>query len=282
MKKYILLLFLLFSLILAGCGPKTTGKTDFKIITTIYPLHLIVNQIDSTVTSDALIKGSISPHHYSAKPSDIVKINRADILFKIGGPFDSWIDDIVSKNKIDIKTVNFLGKMKISEDSNPHIWLSFKNSKKLATITDELLNEEYPNNKSNHKKNLNKFISDLSKLESEWREKFSELENNKVILYHPAWKMILEELNVGITTVIKNNPQKNITLKEMRNIIDKIKESNTKLIIGEIQHKDPIIKRIEKQTDIKVIYLNAIGSSEFQTYDQFLKYNLNKIYYGLK
>ena len=282
MKKYLIFIVILVLLFILSCSVEKQNQRESQIVTTIYPIKLIVNQIDPSISCHSLIEGAVSPHHFSPKPSDIIKINKSDIIIRIGGNFDLWVDNIISKNNIDIEIINLIEKLDFKKDTNPHIWLSFRNTKLIADTLSKSFNKKYPSGASKSQKNLNSFKNEISKIQNNWIKKFNELNNKKVMLYHPAWEILLKELNLNVTGIIKENPKKSLTLKEMEKTINNIKESGTKLIIGEVQHKDQILKTIQEETNIKIVYLNAIGSNEFITYSNFLKFNLNKIYYELK
>src|SRR6056297_154341 len=111
MKKYIILVVITILLIISGCNSKPKNTNETKIVTTIYPIKLITNQIYPSVTCHSLIDGAVSPHHFSPKPSDIIKINNSDMIIKIGGSFDMWVDEIISKNNIDIEMIDLINKL---------------------------------------------------------------------------------------------------------------------------------------------------------------------------
>ncbi|PID51237.1 MAG: zinc ABC transporter substrate-binding protein, partial [Pasteurellales bacterium] len=58
-----------------------TATTQASVLTTVKPLGFIANAITDGVTeAEVLLPISASPHDYSLKPSDVQKLNSADLV----------------------------------------------------------------------------------------------------------------------------------------------------------------------------------------------------------
>ena len=71
------------------------NKNQLQIVTTIKPIQALVFAIIDDVDiaqSQQLIPDFASPHHYSFKPSDIRKIKKADIIFRIDEQFEMMLN----------------------------------------------------------------------------------------------------------------------------------------------------------------------------------------------
>lgn len=71
------------------------NKSQLHIVTTIKPIQALVLAIIDGVDnsrSQQLIPDFASPHHYSFKPSDIRKIKKADIIFRIDDHFEMMLN----------------------------------------------------------------------------------------------------------------------------------------------------------------------------------------------
>jgi len=278
MKKLLILLMALFLIFSVNSCKKVPGEAT-HVVTTIYPVKLIINGMDSRRNVTALIKGASSPHDYSPKPSEIQKIQNTELFVRIGSDFDMWASELIKKNKIEVDSLKFI------EDGekvdNPHIWLSFKGTYEIISKLKPVLDEKfgYDDLRKNQTYTLK---NDLKDLEEKWVKKFKNLDNNKIALYHPAWDLLFKELGLTVSRIIKENPHKKLSSKEVKEIIDLIKENNIKVIIGEIQHKDPLLKTIKDETDVTIVELNAIGSKENKDFVEFLDKNIKAVYNNLK
>ena len=60
------------------------AKEKLRILSTIKPIHSLVSAISAGLAESAqIIPNHASPHHYSLKPSDLRRINSADLIFRI-------------------------------------------------------------------------------------------------------------------------------------------------------------------------------------------------------
>ena len=76
-------------LLSAFAGPVQAAP---RVVVTIKPLHSLVSGVMEGVgTPDLLVQGSISPHLYSLRPSDIHTIDQGDLVVWIGAAVESFL-----------------------------------------------------------------------------------------------------------------------------------------------------------------------------------------------
>src|SRR3954463_2679520 len=88
MKLYTLLALLFCS---------STAQAKLNVFTTIPDLQAVVSEIGGDFVSvDAVAKGTQDPHFIEAKPSFMVKANRADLVVAVGLELEiGWLPSIV-------------------------------------------------------------------------------------------------------------------------------------------------------------------------------------------
>jgi zinc transport system substrate-binding protein len=100
MKKFLLALILLSTQIASA----HTGKLN--ILVSINPIYsLVKNVVQDSDISDLLVNPNISPHHYQLKPSDIRKIQQADLIFIVDKNFETFLANYISKNNLKAKII---------------------------------------------------------------------------------------------------------------------------------------------------------------------------------
>ena len=88
MKRIVLSL----TIIAALSAPLIHAKEKLKILSTIKPIHSLVSAISGELADAAqIIPNHASPHHYNLKPSDLRKINSADLIFRIDPQLESFL-----------------------------------------------------------------------------------------------------------------------------------------------------------------------------------------------
>ena len=86
---------------LAACGGSESQfeQNKLQIVTTIKPLQAIVTAISADIAdSHQLIPDSASPHSYSFKPSDIRKVKRANVIFRIDEHLEVMLSPVFEKS----------------------------------------------------------------------------------------------------------------------------------------------------------------------------------------
>ncbi len=72
---------------------------DFKVVTTIKPLNLIVSElVQGAATSDAILPPGASPHDYALRPSDVKKLNDADLVIWVGPQLETFLTKLMATN----------------------------------------------------------------------------------------------------------------------------------------------------------------------------------------
>ena len=90
-----------------GFSPAIAQADSLKIATTIAPIHSLVSQVISDQDqAHLLIPVNQSPHHYVLRPSDVKKIQDANIVFRVSPRIESQISDILKKFTVDSTLVS--------------------------------------------------------------------------------------------------------------------------------------------------------------------------------
>lgn len=83
--------FLIASTILAAST--ALARADIQVVASIKPVHSLVAAVMSGVGEPALIiEGADSPHTFTMRPSQAVKLENADIVFWIGHEIESFLE----------------------------------------------------------------------------------------------------------------------------------------------------------------------------------------------
>ncbi|MFH0875635.1 MAG: zinc ABC transporter substrate-binding protein [archaeon] len=96
-SKYLIALIFAFGL-LSSCTNIETEKTSDKItvVTTIFPLYEFAKEVGGNKADvTLLLPPGTEAHTYDPKPSDINKIEKADVFVYIGAGMEPWAHDII-------------------------------------------------------------------------------------------------------------------------------------------------------------------------------------------
>ncbi|MCJ7545844.1 MAG: zinc ABC transporter substrate-binding protein, partial [Deltaproteobacteria bacterium] len=79
-----------------GVKQKDIDAGKIKIVTTLFPLYDMAKNIGADKAHvSLLVPPGMEPHTFEPKPSDIIKINEADIFVYTGSIMEPWAEDII-------------------------------------------------------------------------------------------------------------------------------------------------------------------------------------------
>jgi zinc transport system substrate-binding protein len=197
------ILFILLSFLI-GCTPNKNKDEDSgrQVITvSILPQKTFVEKIaGNDFDINVLIPPGASPADYTLIPSQLRKIAKSEVWFRIGyiGFEYSWKDKIEQANRnmkvVDLSKVVSLIGVDDSEGNNdaspgnadPHIWLSPTNVKQIAKKMTEELVLLNPEKKEAYYDNYNKFMHETDNLDIKIRDALKDYQGRQFIMFHPS------------------------------------------------------------------------------------------------
>lgn len=238
-SKVIAITLAFFMIILVGCSNKDTAKTNDVagkpiVAVTIVPEETFVRAVcGDLVDVVTIVPPGNSPENYEPTPQVIEKLSKASLYFSIGVPTEQAnIMPIIG----DIKVVPLQDEVaKVypdrtfeSGERDPHIWLSPKRVKVMVeTIAKEMsiLDEE---NKETYENNAKEYINKLDELDKEIASSLVNLDNKKIIVYHPAFGYLTDDY--GLEMFALEEEGKEATPQHLQKMIDLAKKENIKVI----------------------------------------------------
>ncbi len=249
-----------------------------QIISSIKPIDSLVRMIAEDVNiTDLLISGNQSPHGFDLKPSDVVKLNNAKIIFYIDDTFEEFLPNILENSK-DITKIN-LSQMsdlrlyktrtvtdwkveKAHKDEkyiDYHFWLDTKNAKAiLLTIANELT-KIYPENLAIYDRNYKASINQIDALFNDLEEQLKGLENEKFMVFHDAFQYFENQFGLNNVGYISKNPHLNVSIKSLQQNMVKVKREKIKCVFSEPQFNRKFSKMVAKYGNAKVLDLDPDG-----------------------
>jgi zinc transport system substrate-binding protein len=209
-----------------------------------------------------MVKLGNSPHTYEPKPSQMIKIDKADLYFAIGVEFENiWLDKFKSLNpnmKIVDTTKNitklhikkYTKNNKFVEKLDPHIWTNPANVKQIAINIYEVLVKYDSNNSKYYKINLDKFIKNIENTHNQIKQILKKSKNNKFMVFHPSWGYFANEYNlIQLPIEIEGKKPKP---KELISLIKKAKKEKIRVIFISPEFSHKLAKTLANELNIKV------------------------------
>src|SRR4051812_47258197 len=211
MKKHGVLLFA--ALMLAPVAARAQGKLN--VMTTTEDLAAIAREIGGDhATIEALARGYQDPHFVEAKPSFILKLQKADILILVGRELEiGWLPPLIQQSrnsKVQVGAEGYLdaslqarilempqGQVTRAEgdvhpQGNPHYWMDPENGKIIAREIADRFSRFRPNDRAYYEQRSNDFINRLNDAGKKWVAMMAPYKGVKVVTYHRSFPNFAE------------------------------------------------------------------------------------------
>jgi zinc transport system substrate-binding protein len=293
-SKYILLLFLSQIIILANCAKREQTSDKINIVVSISPLAEFTEKVGGDKVNVAvMIPEGASPHSYEPKPSQLVKVSKADAYIKVGTPIEfelMWIDKLISMNKKmsiidaseniksifsehehehDVNDHEHEHKSDRMEKTDPHIWLSPENARIMVQTIYEALKKIDPKNLDYFKSNTDAYLHELHTLDNEIASKLADKKNRKFMIYHPAWGYFADHYNLQQIAIEKEG--KEPTAKGVQNVIRQAKNNNIKIIFVSPQFQISSAELIAKEIGGRVELISPMAKDYIKNINTFVQ-----------
>ncbi len=187
----------------------TTSRAQGKlnVIATTEDLASIAREIGGDrITIESIAKGYQDPHFVEAKPSFILKLQKAELLIVVGRELEiGWLPPLIQQSRngkiqvgaegyldasltsqiLEIPTSNITRAMgDVHPFGNPHYWTDPENGKLIAKAIAEKLVQFRPNDRAVFQQRLADFTSRLDAAEKRWLAMMAPYKGTKMVTYH--------------------------------------------------------------------------------------------------
>jgi zinc/manganese transport system substrate-binding protein len=288
MKKIIIIILIAF---ISGYS-----SAEVKVITTTTVLYDFVKEIGKEkVTVDYLCRGDQDPHFLEILPSYMLKLRKADLVFKIGLDLEKWLPQLVDGSRNDkLKIVDISegiskkevpsGKIDASQGDvhpygNPHYWLDPQNARVMVNEIYEALSDADKKNDDYYKKNLDAYLAKLNSKISGWEKEMQPLKGKPLVFFHASWVYFTDRYNVKISAYVEPKPGVPPTPSHNAYVIGIVKKNNIKKIVMENYYSDNASNQIAKLTDAAVVKVPTAvyGMKGIDSYIQMMDYIINQV-----
>ncbi len=288
-KKLLIFLVIIFTILLISflILPKNNKQEEStnvkKIVTSFYPIYIMTQNIAQGAENVEVINLTQNDvgclHDYTLSTTDMRKIEDAYVFIENGLGLENFMDKIIQTYpnlKIIDSSKNITNKIEENDGINPHIWTNIENYiNQVETIAKDL--EEYnPENAQIYINNCDKYIEALNNIKLQYDEKLQKLRGQKAIVLNESLNYLTKELEMDITSIVTNHEESTLSADTIKNIINKIKEENIKIIFIDESDDMQNAETLKNETDAQIYKLDSglNGEEDLNSYIQSITENL--------
>ena len=270
-------------------------QAPLNVVVTIPVLKDLTEQVGGPyVHVTSLLSGYENEHTYAPKPSDLIAVRKARVLFEVGIGLEIWVSSLVknagSPSLVVVTTSDGIGLIRdhVDHDStqpsdhqhanggNPHVWMDPESvAAMLRHITETLITLD-PIHAGEFRNNQAGYLRQLDQLKNELSDRVKKLADRRFIAHHPAWPYLARRFGFDIVATIQSQSGTEPSAFQIQSLVTKIKKDRIKVIVSEIQLSQRIPELLAKETKTRVIVLTTLpgGLPGTETYLDMLRYNV--------
>jgi zinc/manganese transport system substrate-binding protein len=300
-----LIVAVLGAALLVAAPSRAQGKLN--VIATTEDLASIAREVGGDrITVESIAKGYQDPHFVEAKPSFILKLQRADLLIVVGRELEiGWLPPLVQQSRngkiqpgaegyldasltaqiLEIPNGNITRAMgDVHPFGNPHYWTDPENGKLIAKAVSDKLVQFRPGDRAVFEQRLADFTSRLDTAEKRWLAMTAPYKGTKVVTYHRSFPNFAERFGLDIMGYVEPRPGIPPTPQHTLDLINEMKRQNVKLVLVEPYFDLKTPQAIGRDTGAQVLVMppSVGGVKEITDYFKLFDYDINLLIDAIK
>ncbi len=301
MKRVVLLLAAILCAVPAGAQGK------LAVVTTTEDLTAIAREVGGDrINVEALARGYQDPHFVEAKPSFILKLQKAEVLIVVGRELEiGWLPPLIQQSRngkiqpggegyldaslhariLDIPTGQVTRAMgDVHPLGNPHYWLDPENGKVIAKDIADKFSQLRPNDRATFQQRLADFTTRLDAAEKGWMAQMSPYKGTKVVTYHQSFTNFADRFGLNVIGYVEPRPGIPPSPQHTLDLMNEMKRQNVKIVLVEPYFDLKTPNAIGRDTGAEVLVLppSVGGVKEVGDYIKLFDYDINLLVQAIK
>ncbi len=289
--KQVVVLFIVIILVgsFFACTKRTQESSrmkKLKVITTLFPLYDMAKNIGADkVDVSLLLPPGVEAHSFEPKPSDIVKINEADVFVYTGKFMEPWAEDVIkgaaNKNLIVVDasrgTKMIPGVFHDADEPagslDPHIWLDFDNAKIMVKNIMQAFQLKDGANKDFYERKAENYSNKLTELDTLYKMTLAACKDKEIVYGgHYAFGYMAKRYGLKYLAAQGVSPDSEPTANNLIKLVEQIKKDKIRYIFYEELTSPKIAETIAGETKTKMLLLNAAHNLSRDQFEQGLSF----------
>ena len=228
------------------------------------------NKVDLTV----LAKPTEDPHFVDAKPSFILKLNRADVLIEGGAQLEmGWLSSLLDGARnpkvgagapghlaaargielLEVPATLDRSRGDLHASGNPHFMLDPVNARIVAGRIAGTFAELDPKSADEFRANLKTFNDRLEVRLAEWQARLAPFRGMQVVTYHNSWIYFGQRFGLGMGLYLEPKPGIPPTPSHLAEVIARMKAEKVRAILVEPYQNRKTAETVVRETGAVIV-----------------------------
>ncbi|PVZ85029.1 zinc ABC transporter substrate-binding protein [Serratia sp. S1B] len=267
------------------------GSATAAVVTSIRPLGFIASAIaDGVMPTEVLLPDGASPHDFALRPSDIQRLQNADLVLWVGPDMEAFLSkslkQLPANKQLAVSELPEVKPLLIKGDDddhdhdhaadsamaaenehehhhgeyNLHIWLSPEIAKVTAIAIHDRLLELMPQNKDKLDANLRQFEDQLAQTDKNIVRMLTPVQSKGYFVFHDAYSYFERHFGLSPLGHFTVNPEIQPGAQRLHQIRTQLVEQKAVCVFAEPQFRPAVINAVAKGTQVRSGTLDPLGS----------------------
>ena len=293
------------ALLLAATPALAQGRLN--VVTTTEDLASIAREVGGDrIDVEAIARGYQDPHFVEAKPSFILRLQRADLLVVVGRDLEiGWLPPLIQQSRnskiqsgangyldaslrariLDIPQGQITRAMgDVHPLGNPHYWLDPENGKVIARAIFEKLAQLRSADRAFFEQRLKDFNGRVDAAEKRWLAAMAPYKGLKVATYHRSFTNFADRFGLDVMGYVEPRPGIPPSPQHTLDLINEMKQQSVKLVLVEPYFDLRTPNSVGRGTGAEVLVMppSVGGVKEVTDYFKLFDYNINLLITALR
>jgi zinc transport system substrate-binding protein len=266
-----------------------------NVVASIAPVHSLVAAVMQGVGEPVLlVPANVSDHDYALKPSDLRKIEGADLVVWIGEPLETYlVKPLATEGVVNLELIGIEGAdphpyasagtdaeladtheettAEVHEHEeehgrdrlglDPHIWLDPVRAASIVEAAGNRLAELDPEHADSYRQNAARTVADLKKLDASIGQRLAPLATKPFVTFHDGYSYFVERYGLNQVGELTVHPEQRPGAASVRALRDMIAAKGVACAFAEPQFDPATLQVLAGDTRMKIGTLDAIGAN---------------------
>lgn len=266
---------LLTNIYVRESGSKQEEQT-LTVVTSFYPMYIaalnVIGDTDGVHLQNLSEPQTGCLHDFQLTPEDMKLLSKADVFIINGGGIESFMKD-VAKSYPDLTIIEASEGIDLLEDEgeeNAHAWMSVATYEEQVNHIAEGLIAADEKHASDYQKHADAYVVKLDALKERQQKVAEKIKGQSVILFHEAYDYVADDYGLDVAYVLDLDEERQVSAGEVADVLAAVRDDHVKYILAEELYGKSMGDTVEKETDAKVIYLDALNRGDYDA-DSYIK-----------
>ncbi|HOW68144.1 MAG TPA: metal ABC transporter substrate-binding protein [Candidatus Paceibacterota bacterium] len=239
-----------------------------------------------------LARPTEDPHFVDAKPSLILKLNRAEVLLEGGAELEAgWLPSLLAGARNPRIAAGSPGHVVCNQDvpmmetpatldrsegdiharGNPHYMTDPANARIVASHLADVFCRIDPKSAETYRANLKKFLDELAVKMADWHKTLAPYQGRQMVAYHNAWPYFARRFGLKIALFLEPKPGLPPTPTHLAEVIARMKKEQVSVIFVEPYLDRRTAETVARGTGAKVIDVAYLPGGIKGTENDYIK-----------